>query len=555
MDRPSNPSVLRSKPDWLLATAVLLITIVFVALHVPHPTTPMEDASMLLRYSQNLARGYGIVWNPGEHPVEGATDFLFMVLIGGLARLFHASVKTIAATILFVSHVASVGVLYFALRRFYAATRLLAAGLALALGVGIGYHYIVTGFSAPFYALFALLTWIAGLSLIERGVTLPRALLFSALAFTTGLIRPDGVLLACFILASVLYGQRDKRLALFLTFTALFAVCGGAYFAWRLHYFGYPLPNPFYIKRTGGLNLANFKSALRTVVEMLLTLLPLAGFALRNSATRKRLSIWLITVIPFIAAWMLVSLDNNHFARFQYVLVPLSILELGGFAAAWWYDLSTRHPAESAAIRYPVATVMIFLVAATLYSNIHLYRLPFSNRGGQELAERLKPYAGKGYTLLTTEAGDIPFYSEWRTVDLIGLNDEYIAHHGGLVTEAYLEQNSPEIILYRDKPWEMHQADLSATEHKGVPTMGDKLTWDARLTRDFAVTHGYIHAASWGAKYCDYHTYWVKPNTPDTDALVSAIRDHPYYSQADGELSYDFRDAPIPTQPCSINRY
>ncbi|MFT6399365.1 MAG: hypothetical protein ACJAYU_004130, partial [Bradymonadia bacterium] len=29
---------------------------------------PSEDAAMLMRYSEHLAAGHGIVWNPGEAP-------------------------------------------------------------------------------------------------------------------------------------------------------------------------------------------------------------------------------------------------------------------------------------------------------------------------------------------------------------------------------------------------------------------------------------------------------------------------------------------------------
>src|SRR5687767_9047436 len=42
------------------------------------------DAFITLRYSRHLAEGHGIVWNVGEAPVEGYSNFLF-VLIGAAA--------------------------------------------------------------------------------------------------------------------------------------------------------------------------------------------------------------------------------------------------------------------------------------------------------------------------------------------------------------------------------------------------------------------------------------------------------------------------------------
>ena len=36
-----------------------------------------DDAMISMRYARNLAEGYGLVWNPGEAPVEGYTNFLW----------------------------------------------------------------------------------------------------------------------------------------------------------------------------------------------------------------------------------------------------------------------------------------------------------------------------------------------------------------------------------------------------------------------------------------------------------------------------------------------
>lgn len=542
--------------DWLIAGSIMAITMLYVFLRVAHPIVPMEDASMLLRYAQHVAAGYGIVWNVGEHPVEGATDFLFMIFVGGLSKLFRIEVKTAAETILLTSQVLSTGLLYLSLRRFYQATRPLAAVFAILLGFGMGYRFVNTGFSAPFYALFALLTWLTGLLCIEKGVSWRRAFLFSVLAFATGLIRPDGALLAVFLLASTLFALKDHRLRLILCFGIVFAVCGGIYFGWRIKYFGYLFPNPFYIKKTGGLSLSNLATSLRCYIQLLLPVLPLAGFGLLTAASRRRLLSWLITVVPFISIWMLVSLDNNHFSRFQYVLVPISMLELAGMAAMWWRSSETARTETGGHGHWNATWVLLLFFCTTLYYNANLYLVPYSNAGGQQLAARLHPYAPKHYTMMVTEAGDLPFYSEWRTIDLFGLNDEYIAHHNGVITSEYIVANKPEIILYRDLAWTMRDLPPATTQQPGATSgMGNKLTVDAQLARDYAVAHGYILAAKWGARYCDYHTYWVKPDFPDSAAIVSAIRDHPYYSQVDGQLSFDFRNAPQPSVPCDINAY
>ena len=59
----------------------------------------------------------------------------------------------------------------------------------------------------------------------------------------------------------------------------------------------------------------------------------------------------------------------------------------------------------------------------------------------------LRDYQRRNYALATTEAGLLPLYSTWRAVDAWGLNDAWIAHHGG-ITEEYLDRYRPEVIVF-----------------------------------------------------------------------------------------------------------
>jgi hypothetical protein len=540
--------------DAAIAAVLMIATLIFVKVHIASHLMPMEDASMLLRYSQNMARGHGIVWNVGEHRLEGATDFLYMVTIGVLSRLTGAGVMVVAAMLLTVSHVLSVAVLYLGLRRLYGAPLLVAVGFAVTLGAGMGYHFVNTGFSAPFYALFALLAWIVGQSCVLQGVTWNRAIWFAVLNFITGLIRPDGVILAAGMWVSTMYGARRRLWPLVISFVSIFGVCGGIYFAWRLHYFGHAFPIPFYAKHAQRMHWSNAKLSARALIEMLLPLLPLAGLALVSRKTMRLLAVWLGTIAPFTVAWVLISLDNNHYSRFQYVMVPLSLFALGGIVTEAWRYLNERYPKAMGELERPLSVTLTLLFAFAVFSNMHLFLGSFPNVGTQELAMRLRPYAAKNYSMVVTESGDLPFYSEWKAVDEGGFNDSFIAFNHGLLTEEYLDRYKPELMMYRVVGLYHSAAELRA-QVLGVDAPGseDRMTLNDIIMHRYAVKHGYILAAAWGGIYCDYHVFWVKPGTEDTNAIVSAIRDHPYYMQSTGQLSYDFRDASVPTLPCVIS--
>ena len=48
---------------------------------------PFDDTYITFRYAQNLAHGFGIVWNPGGAHTEGYTNFLYMLLLAPFSAL------------------------------------------------------------------------------------------------------------------------------------------------------------------------------------------------------------------------------------------------------------------------------------------------------------------------------------------------------------------------------------------------------------------------------------------------------------------------------------
>ena len=89
-------------------------------------------------------------------------------------------------------------------------------------------------------------------------LTLPLIIVTFGLAYFAlnvlilGLVRPEGVFFGLLMLASVVLslGWSASRKLLGI-FALVFGVPGAAYFFWRWSYFGYPLPNPYYIKGRG----------------------------------------------------------------------------------------------------------------------------------------------------------------------------------------------------------------------------------------------------------------------------------------------------------------
>ncbi len=246
--------------DWLFLILFAVGGLWLTAVSVNKPVHPAEDAAMLMRYSQHFAQGYGIVWNVGQPPVDGATDFLFMAVLAGLYALGGG----LESTVLWVggiTHLLTVLLVYYGIRRYFKGGVLAAVLSAAFLSFGPGLRYTEASFGTTFFAFFCCLSWLTTQYAIEQPGSTRRAFCFALCCLLMGLTRPEGVLSGCFMALAIIFRLRWKESnRISLIFVGVFLLLGGAYFLWRWNYFGYPLPNTFYKKGGGQLYLIACKN-------------------------------------------------------------------------------------------------------------------------------------------------------------------------------------------------------------------------------------------------------------------------------------------------------
>ncbi|MBK7452720.1 MAG: hypothetical protein IPJ46_03095 [Anaerolineales bacterium] len=178
-------------PDLLISILLVAPTLYYASRYVDFSIPPFEDAAMLMRYAQNLAGGHGIVWNIGEHPVDGATDFLFMAVSAAFIKL-GLTVGQSVRGIGFASHILTVLIVYWTNRRINNSNIPFSFLSGLYLAVGTGLSYVSAYFGTPFFALAAASTWALGLLLIQReDQPFWLSLAFALSGLVTGLIRPE----------------------------------------------------------------------------------------------------------------------------------------------------------------------------------------------------------------------------------------------------------------------------------------------------------------------------------------------------------------------------
>jgi hypothetical protein len=133
--------------------------------------------------------------------------------------------------------------------------------------------------------------------------------------------------------------------------------------------------------------------------------------------------------------------------------------------------------------------------------------------GRYDVGRALAPFAGRGYTLVTTEAGLLPFVSGWRAVDAWGLNDAHIAHEG--LSDSYLEAVRPGVIATH-ATWSPSDPRPFVVWEPGWNEMTKQL--DA-----YASSHGLVHVAAFGSEHETWNFY-VNGELPEACVIARRIR-------------------------------
>ena len=66
--------------------SVVVACVAFAAMAALFLPTTVDDSYIFFRFSENLAQGHGLAWNPGQVPVEGYTNFMWVVIGAVIVR-------------------------------------------------------------------------------------------------------------------------------------------------------------------------------------------------------------------------------------------------------------------------------------------------------------------------------------------------------------------------------------------------------------------------------------------------------------------------------------
>ena len=494
------------KPTWPLPLLVLFAHALVFGDWI------VDDAGITFVYARNLVEGHGLVSQPGLPPVEGFSNFLWMLaFVPALAvGLFHPVIvpKLLSFALL-------AGSFLLLDRSLLALTGKRAVSLVTLLLLAVCTPFVVwtvSGLENPLYVfLLCLLFW---LIVKERqGGKFPLAA--GAVAAGLALTRPDGILFAPLYLIpfplspslSPVPGERGFRNALgkLLRYAAVFAAILGGFLLFRWSYFGDIYPNTYYAK--GGPNAKVYLDLVTLAPKM-----TAKAFELFESVAGP----WHVLLLAALLAGTAFLVGRGRFAwqhgillafawfgAVPYLLLPFDWMEEFRFATPlfpFFYGYAVTLVATLGEILFPdparrrlpalAAGAVAIMLSLGLFASRSVIFAAAPTVSFQEVVEkfglRYNRYAdllgARDASILLPDVGGTLWVSRLRVYDLVGLTDPTIARTLDKRPEAFYDY-----IFDEAKPTFIH------LHHYWTLQAG--FDYDPRFRRDYVPLFPYFEPA------------------------------------------------------------
>jgi hypothetical protein len=403
-----------------LALAAVVCAYVFLTLRLIAPYTPIDDAFISFRYARHLASGHGLVFNLNEPGVEGYSSLAWVLLLAAGARLGLA----LPALSQGLGLLFGIGTLLVVARR-----RLLAAaGLALSLS---WLYHTLNGLET------CLMTFLVTVLTCLRLDTPRGRVIGIAVAGLLAVTRPEGLLFVLGWVAAV--HLADRRLPRFRSFEVRLALTALAVFAaqtlGRLAWYGEWIANsaraktlPLGVAIGPGLLDLGFFLVVGSACGLLPVLAAVGAVRAARSGPEGKETLARALFLALLAPALALS-GGDSFAlwRFYVPLIPaLFVAAADGLesllAARPW-------PAQRVALARALAAALLGAALTFPWSQAlpDIQRESFWVHHWEDIGLRLARVLPPGTTLAFGPVGALPYRSELRTIDILGLNEPHIA--------------------------------------------------------------------------------------------------------------------------------
>ena len=482
---------------------VFWIILVLLMLFAFQKVKLVDDAFISFRYAKNLVEGHGLVFNPGER-IEGYSNFLWVILMAGGINLgiFPELFSIIISALVHFSCLIMSYLL--ALRMFKNFT------LAMIVMLLVGTNWTVASFATsgletPLQMLEFLITTFIVVGGIEEGWNFRRCLILSLVLNIALLTRPDAIVLVVVAIGAYIKTRGKPRAEDLPALAAPFILLLLPYLIWKATYYGSITPNSFHAKVHGftGAGFGLFYLHLFILSYLLFPYIFILLLYWKN-VIKSNLTIGFTGVLS--SGWIVyVVLIGGDFMEFRFFIpiIPLILV----FLIAQIRNI------------FPDKRVAYLLIAGLFLGTINnslsfgstirgwgvqqaaILSRPLSGPGENwiGIGKKLKEYfGGRNVTIALGSCGAIPYYSELKTVDMLGINDAVVPEIGnGLGVMAGHRIIAP-LYYLRDR---------------GV----NLVLWPNNFNRHTEDFHDWIKRANWESLY----RYYLDIDRPVNGVLIN----------------------------------
>ena len=398
--------------------------------------TLVDDAMISMRYAKHLAQGHGLTWNIGQPPVEGFTN-LGWTLYLALLHLLPIPASKISLAVMLTS-------LVILLVNIHTVWQIAGALLPESKHAPI-LAALVTAFYFPLFfwslrgmevGLLTLLVNLAFFHAITQKKTAPIAFLL-ALAI---LVRMDAVISA--VLITLYLFTKNKRSAIL---PAVSVIAVSLLILWfQKTTFGDFLPVTYYQKVTGFTLQDRTLRGVYVFIQyasrdtFFLFLFSLAGLFFYK-LQRNREALLLTGIFLAQCAYSIyvggdyAEPETNFANRFVTQGMPALILLFSWVASRVLSDMLSGRAQASAMPKLnpalPLALIMLLAIGGQTWFNYSIETTPLlvSDIRRVKLGLSIAEHTAPDTVIAVHAAGQIPYYSERTTIDLLGLNDPVVA--------------------------------------------------------------------------------------------------------------------------------
>ena len=323
--------------------------------------------------------------------------------------------------------------------------------------------WMIGGLEQPFVAAF--LAWMLVLLyplIRDRGTKAAAFLLPGLFGGLLCLTRPDSPLFiaAACIAMLLIVGVHRRTFAIMAAFILIPVVCVGAQLAFRRVYYDEWLPNTAYVKIAFSLNYllhGGFYLAGGTVF-----MAPLVGVIIIGSwlGLRKRIrrDAIIFFIVPLIFWSIYVFIIGGDVFPARRHCTPLVIFSAFFAGEVVRYFVTTRR-ASRIVQSLAIACLLLGTLQYLDFANRRALDERWEWRGKTVALELADLFARQQPLLAVDPAGCIPYWSGFPCIDMLGLNDYFIAHHPppdfgdghighGMGNGAYVLIMNPDIIVF-----------------------------------------------------------------------------------------------------------